>query len=40
MHVPLWVWFVTVVGISVVIIADLVVAGRRPHAIGMREATW
>jgi tellurite resistance protein TerC len=38
-HVPLWVWLVTVAGITAVILADLVIAGRRPHAIGVREAT-
>jgi tellurite resistance protein TerC len=38
-HVPMWVWLVTVAGIAAVILADLVVAGRRRHAIGMREAT-
>ena len=39
MDVPLWVWLVTVLGITTIIVADLIWADRRPHAIGMREAT-
>ena len=39
MHVPLWVWVITVVTITVIIGADLVLADRRPHHIGIREAT-
>jgi tellurite resistance protein TerC len=38
-HVPLWVWTVTVAAITVVIVADLVLADRRPHRIGVREAS-
>jgi tellurite resistance protein TerC len=37
-HVPLWLWVVTVVAITGVIVADLVLADRRPHHIGIREA--
>jgi len=37
-HVPLWVWAITVVVITAVIVADLVLADRRPHHIGIREA--
>jgi tellurite resistance protein TerC len=37
-HVPLWVWVLTVVAITGVIVADLVLADRRPHHIGIREA--
>jgi tellurite resistance protein TerC len=38
-HVPMWVWVLTVVAITAVIGADLVLADRRPHHIGVREAT-
>ncbi|HZC25774.1 MAG TPA: TerC/Alx family metal homeostasis membrane protein [Actinopolymorphaceae bacterium] len=38
MHVPFWVWVVTVVGITGVIVADLIWADRRPHEVGIREA--
>jgi tellurite resistance protein TerC len=38
-HVPLWVWIVTVVAITLVIGLDLFLADRRPHHIGIREAT-
>jgi tellurite resistance protein TerC len=38
-HVPLWVWVLTVVAIVVIIGLDLVLADRRPHHIGIREAT-
>jgi tellurite resistance protein TerC len=36
--VPLLVWLVTVLGITAIIVADLVWADRRPHTVGMREA--
>ncbi len=39
MHVPLWVWVLTVVAIVAIIGVDLVLADRRPHHIGLREAT-
>ncbi|MFD2082333.1 tellurite resistance protein TerC [Actinopolymorpha cephalotaxi] len=39
MHVPLWIWVVTVLGITAIIVADLVWADRRPHTVSMREAT-
>lgn len=38
MNVPLWVWLVTVASISAVILADLVMAARRPHRPGLAEA--
>jgi tellurite resistance protein TerC len=38
-HVPLWVWVLTVVVITAIIGVDLVLADRRPHHIGIREAT-
>jgi tellurite resistance protein TerC len=37
-HVPFWLWLATVLGIGAIIIADLAWAGRRPHAVGVREA--
>ncbi|SDS43636.1 TerC/Alx family metal homeostasis membrane protein [Actinopolymorpha singaporensis] len=39
MHVPLWVWVVTVLAITAIIVADLIWADRRPHTVSMREAT-
>ena len=39
MHVPLWVWVLTVVVITAIIGVDLVLADRRPHHIGIRDAT-
>ncbi len=39
MTAPLWVWVVTVLAITVIIVADLILADRNPHAIGLREAT-
>jgi tellurite resistance protein TerC len=38
-HVALWVWVLTVVAITAIIGVDLVLADRRPHKIGIREAT-
>jgi tellurite resistance protein TerC len=38
-HVPLWVWVLTVLVITAIIGVDLVLADRRPHHIGIREAT-
>jgi tellurite resistance protein TerC len=38
-HVPIWVWVLTVVVITAIIGVDLVLADRRPHHIGIREAT-
>ena len=37
---PLWAWAVTVGLIITLLAADFVVAGRRPHAVGLAEATW
>ncbi len=39
MHVPLWIWVLTVVAIGAIIVADLIWADRRPHTIGTREAS-
>jgi tellurite resistance protein TerC len=38
-HVPMWVWVLTVVAITAIIGVDLLLADRRPHHIGIREAT-
>lgn len=38
MHVPFWVWAVTIVGLLAVLAVDLAVVGRRPHEVGVREA--
>nr|WP_202890135.1 TerC/Alx family metal homeostasis membrane protein [Actinopolymorpha rutila] len=35
----MWVWVITVLGITAIIVADLVWADRRPHTVSMREAT-
>jgi tellurite resistance protein TerC len=38
MHVPFWVWAVTIVGLLAVLALDLAIVGRRPHEVGVREA--
>ncbi|HEY1570762.1 MAG TPA: TerC family protein [Pseudonocardiaceae bacterium] len=38
MNVPLWLWFVTVVGLLVLVAIDLVTVDRHPHRISMGEA--
>jgi TerC family integral membrane protein len=38
-NVPAWLWFATVGGLLAVIIADLIVVNRRPHAVSVPEAT-
>jgi tellurite resistance protein TerC len=38
-HVSLLVWTITLVGMVAVLLADLVIIGRRPHAPSMREAS-
>ncbi|MGH3897791.1 MAG: TerC family protein [Pseudonocardiaceae bacterium] len=40
MDVPTWVWFATVGGLLVLFAVDLVIVDRKPHAVGMAEATW
>jgi len=37
--VPGWVWVALVVGIAVLLFADLLIVHRKPHAISIREAT-
>ncbi|MEV4644250.1 TerC family protein [Saccharopolyspora sp. NPDC049357] len=38
MNFPVWVWAVTLVALLGLIAADLLVVGRRPHAVGVKEA--
>ena len=33
MTVPTWLWLVTIGGLAAVILLDLLVVGRRPHAV-------
>ncbi|CAN5746464.1 TerC family protein [soil metagenome] len=37
--VPGWVWLALVVGIAVLLFADLLIVHRKPHAISMKEAS-
>src|SRR5262245_42033820 len=39
MDVAGWVWAITLVGLTTVLLADLFVIGRRPHLPSMREST-
>lgn len=39
MHVPAWVWAVTLIGIAAVIGLDLLVFGRKSHTMSIRETT-
>ncbi len=39
MNVPTWLWLVTIGGLVAVILADLFIIGRRPHAVSIKEAT-
>jgi tellurite resistance protein TerC len=39
MHVPVWIWAATVLGLLVLITVDFLV-GRKPHAVSLREAAW
>ncbi|MGH3777702.1 MAG: TerC family protein [Pseudonocardiaceae bacterium] len=39
MDVPTWVWFATVGGLVVLFALDLVIVDRKPHAVGIAEAT-
>jgi tellurite resistance protein TerC len=38
--IPLWAWGATIAFIVALFVFDLVVAVRRPHAVGIREATF
>jgi len=41
MHVARWVWAVTLVGLVLLLLVDLVIIGRRPHEPSVREsALW
>jgi tellurite resistance protein TerC len=37
--VPTWTWFATIGGFAVLFAVDLFIVARRPHAVGMREAS-
>lgn len=39
MNVPGWLWWATIVGLSAVILVDLLVVARRPHEPSMREVS-
>ncbi|GAA0523610.1 tellurium resistance protein TerC [Saccharopolyspora subtropica] len=39
MDYPGWVWAATLAGLTALIAADLMLVGRRPHAVGVREAS-
>ena len=39
MTVPTWLWLVTIGGLTAVILLDLLIVGRRPHAVTIGEAT-
>jgi tellurite resistance protein TerC len=39
MLVPAWLWLATIGGFVAVILADLLIVGRRPHAVTIGEAT-
>ena len=38
MHLPLWVWAVTIATVAAVVATDLTLSGRRPRRPGLREA--
>ena len=38
MTVPFWVWALTIVGLLAVLAVDLIIVGRRPHEVTVREA--
>ncbi|APU14203.1 MULTISPECIES: TerC family protein [Actinoalloteichus] len=38
MDVPMWVWFVTVGVLLALVAVDLVLVGRNPHEVGLKEA--
>ncbi|MBB4904968.1 TerC/Alx family metal homeostasis membrane protein [Actinophytocola algeriensis] len=39
MDFPVWVWVATLVGLTALIVGDLVVVGRRPREVSVREAS-
>jgi tellurite resistance protein TerC len=38
-NLPTWVWIVSLVGLLVILLADLLIIGRRPHEPSTREST-
>jgi len=40
MNVPTWVWLATVGGLLVLLALDLFIVDRKPHEVGIAEATW
>jgi tellurite resistance protein TerC len=38
-EIPIWVWIATIGGFAAMVVLDLVIADRRPHVVGTREAT-
>jgi tellurite resistance protein TerC len=40
LDVPAWVYLVTIAAFVVILAVDLFIVGRKPHAIGIREATY
>jgi len=38
-NVPVWLWFATIGGLAAIILADLFLVDRKPHAVTIREAT-
>jgi tellurite resistance protein TerC len=38
-NVPIWLWFATIGGLAAVILADLFLVDRKPHAVTIKEAT-
>jgi tellurite resistance protein TerC len=39
MDVPTWVWLATVAGLGILFALDLLIVDRKPHVVGMAEAT-
>ena len=40
MDVPAWVWLATIGGLIVLLALDLFIVDRKPHEIGIAEASW
>jgi TerC family integral membrane protein len=38
-NVPVWLWFATIGGLAAIILADLFLVDRKPHAVTIKEAT-
>ncbi len=39
MNVPTWMWAATIVSLTALLLVDFVIVARRPHEVGMREAS-